>query len=311
MDLRQLVAAITVAEAGSVTKAAEILHVVQPAVTRQVRSLERDLGVALFDRTPHGMRPTEAGRVVIERGRRALAELDRARAEIAPVPGQVRGIATVGLLSSVSDLLAERLVDRVASDYPDVELRLLTAYSGHLRDWLDQGDADIALLYDIRSTPRILTRPLIREELWVVGPPAAGLRVDHPVPVESLAGEALILPTAGHSLRVLIDEAAAIAGIQLTSQVATNTLSVQKRLVQAGHGKTILPAVAVATEVAGGSLSGAPLSNPSVTRDLVLALARHQRIPPATEAVALVLHEEVRATVADGLWPAARLKQAR
>src|SRR5688572_2184623 len=104
MDFKQLRAVVTVAETGSVSKASQLLHVVQPAVSRQVSSLEKDLGIALFERTHQGMRPTPAGAAFIARARRILTELERARAEARPTPGEVTGIATVGLLGSVERL---------------------------------------------------------------------------------------------------------------------------------------------------------------------------------------------------------------
>src|SRR5881392_1772329 len=110
MDIKQLKALVTVAEVGSVTRAATVLHLVQPAVTRQIRTLEEELGVPLFERTRQGMRPTEAGAAVVERARRALHELERTRAEVRPTPGEVSGIVTVGLLESTLELLAEPLV---------------------------------------------------------------------------------------------------------------------------------------------------------------------------------------------------------
>src|ERR1700722_16897398 len=131
MDVKQLKAVVTVVETGSVTRAAELLHLVQPAVTRQIRSLERELGVPLFERTRQGMRPTEAGVSLSERARRALTELERARAELAPAPGTVTGLVSVGLLVIRADLLAEPLVSAVLRDHPGIELRVLSAYSGH------------------------------------------------------------------------------------------------------------------------------------------------------------------------------------
>src|SRR5258707_13210425 len=98
MDIKQLKALVTVVEVGSVTRAAELLHLVQPAVTRQIHALEHELGVPLFERTRQGMRPTEAGTTLAERARRALTELDRARSELSPVPGTVTGLVSIGLL---------------------------------------------------------------------------------------------------------------------------------------------------------------------------------------------------------------------
>jgi LysR family transcriptional regulator, nitrogen assimilation regulatory protein len=86
MDLKHLTALVTVSDAGSVTKAARLLHVVQPAVSRYIRALEDEVGVPLFERTRQGMTLTPAGEILAERARRALLELERARAEIRPDP---------------------------------------------------------------------------------------------------------------------------------------------------------------------------------------------------------------------------------
>ncbi|MEU1027675.1 LysR substrate-binding domain-containing protein [Streptomyces mirabilis] len=164
-----------------------------------------------------------------------------------PTPGAVTGIVTVGLLESASDLPAEPLVSALARDRPGIELRLMTAYSGHLQRWLDDGDLDLdldldlSLLYDLASTPSLNAHPLVREHLWAVAPPDAGLRPDRPVPFTRVAAHPLVMPTAGHAPRSLIDAAAARAEVKLDVAVQTNSMRVQKRLVPAGHGWTILP----------------------------------------------------------------------
>jgi len=302
VDVKQLKALVTVAEVGSVTRAAELLRLVQPAVTRQIRTLEQELGVPLFERTRQGMRPTQAGTIMVDRARRALGELERARAEIQPVPGEVTGIVTVGLLESTGDLLAEPLVSAVTRDHPGVELRLLTAYSGHLQQWLDEGDLDLALLYNLDSTPSLNALPLVRERLWAVAPPAAGLRADRPVPFTEAAAHPLVMPAAGHALRTLIDGAAARAGAALDIAVQTNSMRVQKRLVLAGHGWTILPGVGIAEDVAQGTLSAAPLCEPEVWRSVVLATSRSGRTPPAVEVVARELVGRINSAVEEGRW---------
>ena len=294
MDIKQLKALVTVAEAGSVTRAAELLHLVQPAVTRQIRTLEQELGVPLFERTRQGMRPTDAGAVMVDRARRALNELERARVEVQPTPGVVTGVVTVGLLDSTSDLLAEPLVSALARSQPGIELRLITAYSGHLQQWLDDGDLDLTLLYNLASTPSLNAQPLVRERLWAVAPPSAGLRAEQPVSVAETAGHPLVMPAAGHALRSLIDSAAARAGVELDVVVQTNSMRVQKQVVLAGHGWTILPGIGIAEDVARGSLSAAPLSAPDVWRSIVLGTQRTGRTPPAVEVVArelIITHE--------------------
>ncbi|ALG09797.1 LysR family transcriptional regulator [Kibdelosporangium phytohabitans] len=310
MDLKQLRALVTVVEAGSVTRAARLLRLVQPAVTRQIRALEEELGVVLFERTRTGMQPTDAGEALAERARRALAELDRARAELTPPAGEVTGIVTVGLLESTVDLLAEPLVAELTRDHPGVELRLQTGYSGHLQRWLDDGDLDLSLLYNLRSSPSLNVTPLLRERLWVAAPPGAALHADRPVPFAGLTARRLILPTDGHGLRTLINGGAHQAGVSLNSAISTNSMAMQKRLARAGHGWTILPSVGLAEEVAAGLLCAAPLCEPEVLWTVVLATSRTGRVPRAVATVARVLTRLIRMTVAQSRWPLVEVEPA-
>lgn len=307
MDIKQLRALVTVAEVGSVTRAADLLHLVQPAVTRQIRTLEQELGVELFERTRQGMRPTEAGTIMVDRARRALNELERARAEVQPTPGGLTGVVAVGLLESTTDLLAEPLVSAIAQDQPGIKLRLMTGYSGHLQQWLDDGDLDLALLYNLASTPSLNAHPLLREHLWVIAPPAAGLRVEQPIAFAEAAARPLVMPAAGHALRSLIDAAAAQAEVEMDVVVQTNSMRVQKKLVLAGYGWTILPGVGIAEDVANGALSAAPLCEPDVWRSVVLATQRAGRTPPAVEVVARELIRQVHVAVREGKWPSTEL----
>ncbi|MEU6541450.1 LysR family transcriptional regulator [Streptomyces sp. NPDC047000] len=308
MDIKQLRAIVAVAEAGSVTRAAELLHLVQPAVTRQIRTLEQELGVALFERTGQGMQPTEAGLIMVDRARRALGELERARTEVQPSPGQVTGLVTVGLLESTSDLLAGPLVSALARDHPGVRLRMMTAYSGHLQQWLDSGDLDLTLLYNLDSTPSLNVRPLVHERLWVVAPPSAGLRADRLMSFTEVAEHPLVMPASGHALRTLIDAAAARVNAELNIVVQTNSMRVQKQLVLAGHGWTVLPGLGVSEDIANGVVSAAPLGAPDVWRSIVLATPRFVRVPPAAEIVARELVRQVGSAVSRGLWPSARMQ---
>lgn len=311
MELKQLKALVTVAEVGSVTRAAELLHLVQPAVTRQIRLLEQELEVDLFERTHKGMRPTPAGDALVQRARRALNELERARSEARPTPGVVTGIVNVGLLESTIDVVAERLVTSLAHTHPGVELRLLTAYSGHLQQWLDQGDLDLSLLYNLSDLPSLNTSPVIEEELWVVAPASAGLNPREPVPFLRLGEHPLVMPASGHALRSLVDTGAARSGTTMRVATQTNSMRLQKHLVMAGHGWTVLPGVGIADDVAAGTLSAAPLCEPDITRSIALAMPRSGRTTPAIEVVAQGLHTQIREAVADGRWPRHACKQNR
>lgn len=306
MDLKQLRAFVTVAETGNVTRASALLNLVQPAVSRQLRLLEEDMGTELFERGRHGMQLTPPGKAMLEYARRILDEVARAKAEIQPAEGPVAGIASIGLLASTCDLLATRLATEAAQRYPHIRLRLTIGYTGHLLDWLESGDVDAALLYGQKERPALHVKPLLEEDLWAVAPPSARLSRKRPVPLSRVAREPFILPAAPQGLRAAIEHAATEAGVTLQVFAETNALSVQKELVAQGHGWTILPAVAVTQEVEQGLLGATPLATPGLRRTIVLAVPSNRQATAPVRCVVGVLMDCVKSTFEQGHWPDAR-----
>lgn len=306
MDFRQLRAFVSVADTGSVTRAAQLLHIVQPAVSRQLKLLEEDIGTSLFDRSRNGMELTPAGHTLLIYARRALNELDRARAEISPYQGEIGGIVTIGLLPSTCDVLSSPLVQMVGTAYPGIRVRIVTGYVGTLQGWLESGEVDLALIYHPKKSQAIRTQTLLEEDLWVVGLPADKLRPNRPVPLAKLVNKRIVVPSSPHGLRSLVDHACAVNGLELKVVVETNALSVQKNLVLGGHGLTILPLIAVIKDVKQGLLSAAPIADPKITRTVVLALAANRTNTKAVLGVVDVLVGCVRSAVESGEWPNAR-----
>lgn len=305
MDFKQLRALIAVAETGSVTRASELLHIVQPAVSRQLRLLEEDLGVPLFQRERYGMTPTEAGAVLVERAQRALRELDQARDEIYAEFGTLSGVVSVGLLPSTAELLAGPLVSSLKARHPQLQVSVTVAYAGHLEQWLESGDIDIALLYGVRTTSTRQVRALLEERLCLVGPCDADLRMDQPIKLCEAAALPLVLPTPPHGLRVLFEHACAVAGLPFSITALTNSMAVQKSLVMHGQGYTILPSVSVHDDVAGGRLSAAPITEPDLCRTVVLARPASRRTSARMLVLLDALFELIREQVQQGRWPGA------
>jgi len=302
VDLKQLRAFVTVAETGNVTRASGLLNLVQPAVSRQLRMLEEDMGTELFDRTRRGMQLTVSGKTMLEYARRILNEVARAKAEIQPTEGPVSGIVTIGLLASTSDLLATRLAAEVAQRYPHIRLRLTIGYAGHLQDWLEAGDVDAALLYGQKETSALHVKALLEESLWVVAPASAQLSRKRPLRLTRVAREPFILPAAPQGLRAAIEHVATEAGVMLQVFAETNSLSVQKELVAHGHGWTILPAVGVTQEVEQGLLSAAPLAPPGLKRTIVLAAPSSRQATAPVRCVVATLMDCVKTTFEQGKW---------
>jgi len=303
MDLKQLRALLAIAETGSVTRAAELLHIVQPAVSRQLHMLEEDLGTPLFQRGRHGMEPTEAGAVLIERARRALRELDMARDEIRPTPGTLAGQVAVGLLPSTGELLAGPLVRRLKENHPKLQVSIAVGYAGHLKQWLEVGDIDVALLYDVEFSPISWAQPLLNEQLYLVGPPGAGLSGDRPIPLKEAATRPLVLPMAPHGIRIVFERACAAAELKLCVTAQTNAMAVQKGLVMQGQGCTVLPGVAIYQDVARGALCAAPIVEPDLCRTVVLARSATRRMSAQVRVLHDALYRQVRDEVAQRRWP--------
>ena len=270
MEITQLRTLIHVAELGSLSKAADRLRIAQPALSRQIRMLEEELGLRLFTRHGRGMVLTEPGSAVLKHALRVMAELDEIRASAADGPAVLRGHVSIGLPPTVADILSVPLADAFRATHPQATLRLVSAYTGYLLDWMLRGEIDLAILYDTRSTRAIRSKPLLQETLFLIGPAGAGFSPERPVAFTDLHGQRMLLPSHGHGLRNIVERSAQNAGIVLDVAVEADSYATLKDLVRHGHGWTILPLAPIHADIAAGTLTGAPLTGPAVQRQLGL-----------------------------------------
>lgn len=305
MDLKQLRTLIAIAETSSVTRAALLLNVVQPALSRQLRLLEEELGTPMFERTRHGMHLTEAGQTLVDHARRALRELDHARTQVV-TPGIIAGPIAIGLLPSTCTLLSGALVGSLRTKHPGLNVRLTTGFAGHLQQWLESGEIDLALLYELKPSTLLDVQPLLDETLYLVGPASAGLRFDKPIPLSDVASTPLIMPNPPHGLSMILEHACAVSNVRLTVVTETNSMQIQKELVSHELGFTILPGVAIFDDIANKRLSAAPLTAPDLSRRIVLALPMTRRTSIAVRSVANELRTLIEGIIARGDWPGAR-----
>ncbi|MFL9900612.1 LysR family transcriptional regulator [Paraburkholderia fungorum] len=306
MDIRQIRTFLAIADTGSATRAAELLHIVQPAVSRQLKLLEDDVGAPLFERDRRGMQLTEAGHILLDRARRALRELESAQQEIRPKPGLVSGAVSLGLLPSSCELLTAPLVGALQRAFPQIRVSLSVGYTDHLLRWLESGEIDAALLYDPAASPALDVKPLVEELLSLVGLASIGLRDDYPVSVAALGDAPLVLPSAPHRLRSLVEHACAVAGVGITFAAETNALSVQKALVAQGYGATVMPRVAVQQEIERGVFSAARIDGEAFLRRIYLAIPTTRRSSTAVRCATTVLQNCVREIACSGEWAGAR-----
>ena len=302
MELSQLRTLIHVAELGSLSKASDRLHIAQPALSRQVRMLEAELGFALFVRHGRGMVLSEQGKEVLAHAVRVLAEIDEIRATARPADAPLTGEVAIGLPPTVADIISLPLAAAFGKAHPKARLRLVSAYTGYLLDWLHRGEIDIAVLYDPRMARSLRSRPLLLENLFLIGPPEAGFSTVRAVPFASLADKRLLLPSTKHGLRVIVERCASETGITLDVGIEADTYSLLKDLVRNGHGWTILPLAPIHADVAAGSLTAAPLIDPVPVRRLTLAYPADRPVSRLARFAGEAIEDTVRDLVERAVW---------
>ncbi|GGH53485.1 LysR family transcriptional regulator [Frigidibacter albus] len=302
MELSQLRTLIHVAELGSLSKAADRLHTAQPALSRQIRLLEEELGVRLFDRHGRGMIMTDQGQDVLRHALRVMGELEEIRATVSDEDAPLRGHVSIGMPPTASDILAEPLVSAFQTTHPEATLRIVSAYSGYLTDWLHRNEVDAAILYDPKSARTLRINPLLEETLFLIGPRESGFTPDTPVDFEELENQRLLLPSSGHGLRAILERCAAERDIVLNVKVEADSYSTLKALVRSGHGVTVLPLAPIHRDLAEGRLCAAPLINPVPMRRLVLSYPTDRPTPRLARFAGQIIATNVARMVDQGIW---------
>lgn len=311
MDIAQLKTLIHVAELGSLSKAADRLRIAQPALSRQVRLLERELGAALFERHGRGMVITTTGRQVLDHATRIMTELEAIRSSASEERASLKGIVTIGTTPTVSEIITVPLVSQVRQAHPQLAIRLASAFTGHLLDWLQRGELELAVSYNPEPQHTLRIVPIMMENLLLVSAGGKGLSLNRAVPFSHLANEELVLPSPRHGLRSIMEECARQAGVTLHGSVEADSFGAMINLVRNGFGSTALPLAPIYSLVDSGVLCAAPLVDPAPTRKLVIAYPADRPVSPAAKFVGATFTSIATDLVKRNVWVGHMLDQAR
>lgn len=309
VDLRQLRYFVAIVEQGSFSRAAEVLHVAQPALSLHVRNMENELAAPLLLRTSRGVEPTEAGLTLLRHARIILDQLSIAEEEIRDQQNDPAGEVRLGLPGTISQILAVPLITAVHLRYPKIKLRIAEAMSGFILEWMRDGRIDLAVLYGETHDHGIQTERLLEENLYFFGSASRAKTaiLGKTISFAEAIKKPLILPGKDHGLRELLQHEANDVGCMLNSIVDVDSYNNIKTLVESGMGFSILPENAISSEVAEGRLQSWDIIEPQINRSIYLA---HLENRPMTHAVAAVL-ELARETLCDlvktGRWIGARI----
>jgi LysR family transcriptional regulator, transcription activator of glutamate synthase operon len=295
MELRQLRYLAAVARHGSFTLAAQELHVAQPAVSQQVRRLERELGVELLTRTTRRVLVTEAGELALARASRILADADALRAEIDELHGLLRGTVGIGVIPAVGALDPASLLARFRARHPAVDIRLIETTLADTLDLLraDRLDVCFAFCAPERAGEGIAGELLFDDELALMVAPGHPLAKRRRVSMAAVAEEPLVAPITGASLRLALQEALEQAGASVRVSYESNEASTVRALTAQGLGVSVLPRSFANRP--GPELVAVQIV-PKLPRIPVSVLYRDgRRRPPAVEAFLAGLREELSA----------------
>jgi DNA-binding transcriptional LysR family regulator len=254
VELFQLQSFLRVAQEGSITRAAETLCLTQPAVTQQVRALERELGVALFDRTGRGVRLTPAGAALQQYARRSLALLDECRQAIADLEAGASGRLVLGAGVTTSIFHLPGWLRAFQERHPGIDVVVRTGRSRETAALVLEREIDLGLVTSGVQNPDLRVVELYEEEIILVAPrghPLAG----RALPAAELARAPLILFRQGAGFREYLDRALQRAGITPQVKMESDSAEAIKSFVAVGLGVSFLPAAAVEAEVRAGVLA--------------------------------------------------------
>lgn len=299
-DFRSLRCFITVAEERNITRAASLLHIAQPALSRKIAKLELELNLALFERSVRGVELTSAGKILLDRAYVIFEQLAQTYHDVTASAERPAGTVVVGMPPTPGEFIAPPLLRRISEGFPDIDLRFREGFSRELEDWLLNGQVGLAVMHSPPDRADISRKELLVEKLHLIGPKGALNQ-----PVYTLAEAAvlpLIMPSRANYLRVLADQHAEENGYSLNVTQRVDGVWHLKSLVRDGHGFTLLTFGGVLSEYHLGTLTAAPIIKPEIQWRLCTATKTDQHRNMAIREVETAIAEIVADLVARNIW---------
>ena len=294
MDLKQLDYFTHVAEMGSFTRAASLLSVAQPALSRQVRSLEVELRQTLLERNGRGVTLTEAGKRLLEHSRGILAQVERARLDLEDHRGAATGRVVLALPPSVSRTLTGPLVRAFRERFPKATLSVVEGLSTYALEWLAIGRADCAVVYNVVPSPAVDLLPVLNEQLYLV----SGRSRTHgrklmgaAITLAEVATHQLVIPSRPHSMRMLLETALANVGCKARVGLEIESIPAILDLVKHEDLHAVLALNAIQSTGHEADFCVRPIGKPKLAATLWIATSSQRPRGPLIEQCAALVRE--------------------
>lgn len=294
MELRQLEFFIAVCEEMHFSRAAEKLCTSQSNLSQQIKFLESELGVPLFDRLGKRIGLTEAGKVLLEQSRHVFSHLDYARSAITELQNVQSGSLSIGVLPGDADLIFNALLIEFHRTYPKLSLSVIE--STKILEQIIQGTIDIGVTTMPVSDERMTVIPLFHEEFALAVPAGHSLATEKAVPFSQLKDLKLLMFPPDHQVRQLISQYCQQEGFRLQPHIETTTLSSLLSLVEQGIGVCVLPRLLL-ENLAKKEIAIVSLLNPTPSQDICLVYRSDKYLGYAAKAFIDTLETYIQAAI--------------
>jgi LysR family nitrogen assimilation transcriptional regulator len=274
-------------------------------LSRKIKLLELELGTELFHRTGRGVVLSEGGKLLEQYARGILDTAESAKTAIQALGASPVGQVTIGMPSSIATVLAIELVQEFRRAFPNVSLKVMEGYSGHVLEWLTTARLDVAVLYDTPNLKgkTLRTDPILSDELFLIGSPKDPARIGNgPVQSARLAEIPLVLPSRPHGIRILVDEAMDHNGLTANVQMEIDAMHSMIALAESGLGYTVLSYSSVRDLVIAKRVRIWRIVEPVITRSLVITTTNQRPSTKPARDLTRIFQELINSHVRDGRW---------
>lgn len=299
MQAKQLIQFSTVADAGSISKAAERLNVAQPALSLAISNLESDLGATLFVRHRRGVELTEAGEILLGHAQSILSQMEAARDSIREADTNPAGAVSIALPASAANALSRPICETTLTRFPRIRLNLEEGLTGNLMQWLRSGRIDLMIDFDTDDTGEFSYEALVKEDLFLFG---HGLSADKTISFSALTDYKLILPDREHAMGKTLAGYELETGTELTRLPTTLAVYPMLSLVTSGIGHSISPWSLIHDRIDGEIMRAQRIVDPPISRTSYLVSSRSRSLSKAAQTVRGIILKSVRNAWEKGQW---------
>lgn len=296
MDLKQIRTFVAVYEGGSINSAADRLRVAQPSLSLQVKNLEELVGVALFERHARGVRPTAAGERFYEDCRRILGNVESAAQNMREFATGVSGALDVGLIPTITKGALAELLPPFAEDLPNVDIRVVEAFSGTLTDWVMSGELDFAVVTEPPRHDGLEMRVLSSEPLAMISGRDTGRRHLEPVSLSELPPIKLVMPSRQHSLRTMVERYIKVGNIKIERVIEIDGLFGTLEFIRNSDFSGIFPVTTIVRDLHKGEYIVNPLEDLQTTLEYFLVHQTQRPLSPAARELVIRLEAALHKT---------------